>query len=134
MTDIINSSEIIDYICLATYDKKEEVLREVTENDLIFPVAYNRSKIVRLYVMGELMYKNTVTVDIHMDDEKYDVKVIEGRDFTRYSDFENANKSITLSYDTIGFKYLNALPIDILVVSKELSFKDVNINITVKVA
>ena len=57
MTYVINTIESISELALALYDERDETLREVTSDDLVFPVFANKRIIKRLYLIGEFLYK-----------------------------------------------------------------------------
>lgn len=133
MTYVINTVESINELALALYDDRDEVLREVTENDLVFPVFSNKRIIKRLYLIGEFLYKKQITVSVSTDNTQYIAKVVIGREDIRYSDFIEYTNMHSTTYDTSPYKYLNALPVDIYIESLGFSSEDVSIEIDLKV-
>ena len=133
MTFVINSLESIDNLALAYFDEQEEVLKEVTEDDLIFPVFSNKRIIKRLYVIGDLLYNNQITVEVTTDSSQYRAKIAIGRDTLRYSDFDEYTNIQTTTYAQSPYKLLNALPVDIYIESLGVSTEDVGLDIQISV-
>lgn len=134
MSYIINTNESISMMALAVYDERDEVLKEVSEEDLIFTVKANQRSIKRLYLIGDLLYTNSVTVSVTVaDTTQYTAKILAGLEFTRYSDFSDKTNTITINYSTASHKFLNALAVDVLLESKTFSTTDIPISITLGV-
>ena len=134
MTYVINTIESISELALALYDERDETLREVTSNDLVFPVFANKRIIKRLYLIGEFLYKKKITVSVTSSDTKqYITKLVIGREGLRYSDFSEYTNTYTTTYDQCSDKFLNALPVDIFIESVGFSTEDVGIDIDIKV-
>ena len=134
MTYVINTIESISELALALYDERDETLREVTSDDLVFPVFANKRIIKRLYLIGEFLYKKKITVSVTSSDtQQYITKLVIGREGLRYSDFSEYTNTYTTTYDQCSDRFLNALPVDILVVSTGFSTEDVGIDIDIKV-
>ncbi|AND75175.1 hypothetical protein FDH01_gp014 [Acinetobacter phage vB_AbaM_ME3] len=134
MSYVINTNESISTMALAVYDERDEVLKEVSETDLIFTVKANQRNIKRLYLIGDLLYTNSVTISVTVSDTtQYTAKVLAGLEFTRYSDFADKTNTITINYNTASHKFLNALAVDILLESKTFSTTDVPLSITIGV-
>ena len=134
MTYVINTIESISELALALYDERDETLREVTSDDLVFPVFANKRIIKRLYLIGEFLYKKKITVSVTSSDTKqYITKLVIGREGLRYSDFSEYTNTYTTTYDQCSDKFLNALPVDIFIESVGFSTEDVGIDIDIKV-
>lgn len=134
MTYVINTIESISELALALYDERDETLREVTSDDLVFPVFANKRIIKRLYLIGEFLYKKKITVSVTSSDTKqYITKLVIGREGLRYSDFSEYTNTYTTTYDQCSDKFLNALPVDIFIESTGFSTEDVSIDIDIKV-
>ena len=134
MTYVINTIESISELALALYDERDETLREVTSDDLVFPVFANKRIIKRLYLIGEFLYKKNITVSVTSSDTKqYITKLVIGREGLRYSDFSEYTNTYTTTYDQCSDKFLNALPVDIFIESVGFSTEDVGIDIDIKV-
>lgn len=134
MTYVIKTSESIDNLALAVYDERDEILREITEDDLIFPVFFNRRIIKRLYLIGEMIYDKNLTVTINIPSEStnlYTAKIRVGLDKPRYSDFDEFSSTHTVSYSSSNYKFLNALPVDVMIESKDITYADVSVDITI---
>lgn len=130
MSYVIDTNESISALALARYDEKDEVLKEVTIEDLVFTVKANQRSIKRLYIIGDLLYTNSIVVTVTVEDTtQYTAKVLSGLEFTRYSDFSDKTNIVTFAYNTAQHKFLNALSIDVLLESKDFSTVDVPISI-----
>ena len=132
MTNYINTSEVIDNLALTEFDTESESLVEITNESLIIAVPAKRFTIKRFYLIGEMLYNNTISVQVFTGSVNYIAKLLLGsKEFPRYSDFIESEVSST--YDTSNFKFLNALPVDVLIESKHLSQTDCTIDITIGV-
>lgn len=130
MTFVIDTRESIDNLALAIYDEKDEILREVTGDDLVFPVFATSRLIKRFFIIGELLYTNKVTITTtSADDTQYITKIAIGKDNLRYSDFSEYTSTATTTYEGALSKYYNALPVDIYVESLGYSNEDVTIDV-----
>lgn len=132
MTNYINTSEVIDNLALTEFDTESESLVEITNESLIIAVPAKRFTIKRFYLIGEMLYNNTISVQVSTGSVSYIAKLLLGsKEFPRYSDFIESEVSST--YDTSNFKFLNALPVDVLIESKHLSQTDCTIDVTIGV-
>lgn len=132
MTYVINTNESVNELALAIYDDRDEILREVQEDDLVFPVYTGRRLIKRLYLIGELLYDNPVEVKVMVNDPtQYNVKVVIGKDSPRFSDFTEYTDTHSTSYKSSSSKFMNALPVDIYVESLGISSIDVEVSIEI---
>ena len=132
MTNYINTSEVIDNLALTEFDTESESLVEITNESLIIAVPAKRFTIKRFYLIGEMLYNNTISVQVSTGSVNYIAKLLLGsKEFPRYSDFIESEGSST--YDTSNFKFLNALPVDVLIESKHLSQTDCTIDVTIGV-
>ncbi len=132
MTNYINTSEVIDNLALTEFDTESESLVEITNESLIIAVPAKRFTIKRFYLIGEMLYNNRISVQVSTGSVSYIAKLLLGsKEFPRYSDFIESEVSST--YDTSTFKFLNALPVDVLIESKHLSQTDCTIDITIGV-
>lgn len=132
MTYVINTNESVNELALSIYDDKDEILREITGDDLVFPVYTGRRLIKRLYLIGELLYDNPVTVKVTVHDTvQYRAKVVIGKDNPRFSDFVEYTDTATAVYSTSQNKYMNALPVDVYIESLAISVEDVEISIEI---
>ena len=132
MTNYINTSEVIDNLALTEFDTESESLVEITNESLIIAVPAKRFTIKRFYLIGEMLYNNMISVQVSTGSVNYIAKLLLGsKEFPRYSDFIESEVSST--YDTSNFKFLNALPVDVLIESKHMSQTDCTIDITIGV-
>lgn len=133
MTYIVNTKESINELALAIYDEKNEILREITEDDLVISLTAYQRTIQRLYLIGELLYTNTLSVSVATDTSDYTAKVIIGKEDPRLSDFVEYSDRYTTTFKTADFRFLNALPVDVYVESNSFAEQDVGIEITIEV-
>ena len=132
MTNYINTSEVIDNLALTEFDTESESLVEITNESLIIAVPAKRFTIKRFYLIGEMLYNNRISVQVSTGSVSYIAKLLLGsKEFPRYSDFIESEVSST--YDTSNFKFVNVLPVDVLIESKHLSQTDCTIDITIGV-
>ena len=126
MSTLINTNESISDIALAYFDEEEEVLKEITEDNLEFYIFPYGSEYKRLYLIGDLIYTNIIKITATVTDELYEVKLKLIDNFNSNSDFNDATNVI---HCTVTNNYLNAIPIDILVTSTGISYEKINLNI-----
>ena len=131
MTIYMNTSEVVNNLALAELDAETESLKEVTEDSFVVAVSSQRFTIKRYYLIGEMLYNKNLTVAVTTGSEDYTAKVLVGyKEYPRYSDFYDT-MATGISYDTSNYKYLNALPVDILVESRVISQTDCTIEIEI---
>lgn len=117
MNKIIDTNLNISDIALAYYDDIEEVLKEVTEETLYFSVTPFSSQYKRLYLIGDLIYKNIVKISANIyGTSAYTVKLESLEKFTSLMDFEESSNVL---YIESSSNYLNTIPVDILITSHE---------------
>ena len=63
MSEIIKTNENINSIALAYYDEEDEVLKEVNEDNLYFSLSPYSTKYKRLYLIGDLIYRDIIKVE-----------------------------------------------------------------------
>lgn len=130
LESLLNTFENISDIALAYFDEKAEVLREISDQEDYFCVAPFSVQYKRLYIIGDLLYNNTVTISAKLNTEfqdQYEIKLKLGSTYNQVSDFDGASDTISGSYKSIGHKYLNAVPLDVLVTSNNLTEKSTSI-------
>ena len=113
MSTLFKTKENISSIALAYYDEIEEVLKEIDEDNLYFSLQPFRTEYKRLYLIGDLIYSEVVKVSITVP-EGFEVKIKKLDTFDSVSNFDDATNEI---YCTVSNNYLNAIPIDILIIS-----------------
>lgn len=131
MTIYMNTSEVVNNLALTELDAETESLREVTEDSFVIAVSSKRFTIKRYYLIGEMLYKKYITVRVTTGSFDYTARILVGsKEYPRYSDF-NREIHKGVSYDTSNFKYLNALPVDVLVESNRISQTDCTLEIEI---
>ena len=133
MNNFINTSEVIDTLALAEFDVDTESLKEVSSDSFVLAVSSKKFTIKRYYLIGELLYNNNITVKVSTGSPNYTASVLIGyTEFPRYSDFTKDLEEV--SYDTSNYKFLNALPVDVLLESNTLAIRDCHIEIEIGVS
>lgn len=129
MSDIIKTTENISDIALAYFDEVDETLKEINEDNLYFSLSPFSTQYKRLYLIGDLIYKDVikVTASVHQD---YEVKLNLLDSFNSVSDFTEATNIIYCALDN---KHLNSIPLDILVTSKNISYNTVDLEIDITI-
>lgn len=131
MTIYMNTSEVVNNLALTELDTETESLVEVTEDSFVIAVSSKRFTIKRYYLIGEMLYNKNITVKVITGSEDYTAKVLVGyKEYPRYSDFIESTFS-NISYTTSSYKYLNALPVDVLVESNRISQTDCTLEIEI---
>ena len=129
MSEIINTNENINSIALAYYDEEDEVLKEVNEDNLYFSLSPYSTKYKRLYLIGDLIYRDIIKVEALVS-EGYEVKLKLSDAFNNISDFSDSTNRV---YCTLNNTHLNSIPLDILVISTNTSYETVNLEIRITV-
>lgn len=129
MSEIINTNENINSIALAYYDEEDEVLKEVNEDNLYFSLSPYSTKYKRLYLIGDLIYRDIIKVEALVS-EGYEIKLKLLDAFNNISDFSDSTNRV---YCTLNNTHLNSIPLDILVISTNTSYETVNLEIRITV-
>ena len=129
MSEIINTNENINSIALAYYDEEDEVLKEVNEDNLYFSLSPYSTKYKRLYLIGDLIYRDIIKVEALVS-EGYEVKLKLLDAFNNISDFSDSTNRV---YCTLNNTHLNSIPLDVLVISTNTSYETVNLEIRITV-
>ena len=129
MSEIIKTNENINSIALAYYDEEDEVLKEVNEDNLYFSLSPYSTKYKRLYLIGDLIYRDIIKVEALVS-EGYEVKLKLLDAFNNISDFSDSTNRV---YCTLNNTHLNSIPLDILVLSTNTSYETVNLEIRITV-
>ena len=129
MSEIIKTNENINSIALAYYDEEDEVLKEVNEDNLYFSLSPYSTKYKRLYLIGDLIYRDIIKVEALVS-EGYEVKLNLLDAFNNISDFSDSTNRV---YCTLNNTHLNSIPLDILVISTNTSYETVNLEIRITV-
>lgn len=124
---IIKTEENIDSLALAYYDEVNKVLKEVNSDDFYFTLSPFSSEYKRLYIIGDLIYNDVINIYAE-DVEGFSVKITQLDTFNSYTDFDNALSYLTCVYDN---KYLNSIPIDILITSESINEKTIDLKLNI---
>lgn len=134
MSEIIKTNENINSIALAYYDEEDEVLKEVNEDNLYFSLSPYSTKYKRLYLIGDLIYRDIIKVEAFVNSfgeiTNYEVKLNLLDAFNNISDFSDSTNRV---YCTLNNTHLNSIPLDILVISTNTSYETVNLEIRITV-
>ena len=123
MNELLNTIENISTLSLCYLDEVDEYLKEVDETTY-FAISPLSVSYKRLYLMGDYIYKGTVTVSAFLPenfDADYQVKLRLGQDYTDLNDFEEYTNVVSGNYESLTFKYGNAIPIDIMIYSNNIT-------------
>lgn len=130
LESLLNTFENISDIALAFYDEESEVLRELSDQGDYFCVAPFSVQYKRLYIIGDLLYNNSINISAKLNtdfENQYEIKLKLGSEYNQVSDFDGCNDTVSGEYKNTSHKYLNALPLDVLIVSKNLTEKSTSI-------
>lgn len=126
MSEILNTNENISDLALAYFDEVDEVLKEITPDNLYFSISPYSSQYKRLYLIGDLIYKDIIKVSAYIDNDFYEVYVKVLDSFNKISDFE---ESTNYAYCTLTNKHLNSIPVDFLIVSNNICMDTIQLTI-----
>lgn len=119
MNNLIKTNENISTLAIAYYDEVEEVLKEI-DSSLYFALSPLSLSYKRLYLIGDLLYQGNVTITATLPNqfqENYTIKLRLGEIYNNVDDFTNSTNTVTGNYKTVNFKYSNAVPLDVLIYS-----------------
>lgn len=128
MSEIIRTTENISDIALAYFDEVDETLKEINENNLYFSLSPFSTQHKRLYLIGDLIYKDVVRVYAYIGNGDFEVKLSLLDSFTSVADFSDATDNV---YCTLDNTHLNSIPLDILVISNNISYSTVTLEIEI---
>ena len=134
MNELLNTIENISTLSLCYLDEVDEYLKEVDETTY-FAISPLSVSYKRLYLMGDYIYKGTVTVSAFLPenfDADYQVKLRLGQDYTDLNDFEEYTNVVSGNYESLTFKYGNAIPIDIMIYSNNITETHTEVNFILK--
>jgi hypothetical protein len=122
---------LADDIGLMYFNPSTESLKEIDEQSVYIACKSYSYCIKRFYLCGSLLeYSNTITIRTSLNDESlYYCKVIAGLETANYSSFQLSTNQVTLDSSLLGGVYTNAIPVDILVESTNLTEKTIILNI-----
>ena len=123
MNNLIKTNENISTLAIAYYDEVEEVLKEI-DSSLYFALSPLSLSYKRLYLIGDLLYQGNVTITATLPNqfqENYTIKLRLGEIYNNVDDFTNSTNTVTGNYKTVNFKYSNAVPLDVLIYSLNIT-------------
>ena len=130
MSEIIKTNENISELALAFFDETDEMLKEITEDNLYFSLSPYSSQHKRLYLIGDLIYKDVVKITAEVSSGDYEVYVAILDRFNGRSDFSEASNTV---YCTLTNTHLNSIPVDFLIVSTGISTETIQLSINISV-
>ena len=132
MNSLLNTTENVSTLSLCYLDDVDQYLKEV-DNTTYFAVSPLSISYKRLYLIGDYIYKGVVTVVATLPLEfssDYTIKLRLGDVYTNANDFESYSNSISGSYEDLTFKYGNAIPLDVMIYSENITEDHTAINFT----
>lgn len=120
-----------DNIGLMYFNPTTETLKEIDSSSTYITCRAFTYSIKRFYLCGtSLEYTNDITIRVSTSDpDLYTTKVISGGILVNKSHFDTATDELVLDTTTLGAQFTNAIPVDILIESKTLTEKVINLNI-----
>ena len=120
---ILPTNDNTSTLALMYYDPDYGALREIDENDIYLEVAAFESSVRRFYLVGELLDDNQlaykITVRLQTPQRyNYEVRVLAGEINPRLHQFEHTSNVVLTSYSLASNRFANAIPVDILLTSK----------------
>ena len=124
MNALLKTNENIVDIAIAYFDESDEMLKEITQDNLYFALSALSFQYKRLYLIGDLMYTSSIKITaiiVDDPDEEYTIKLNLNKDFNNVADFNDSTNSVSGTFDNQASRYLNAMPLDILISSNNIT-------------
>jgi len=120
-----------DNIGLMYFNPTTETLKEIDSSSTYITCRAFTYSIKRFYLCGTVLeYNNDITIRVSTSDpDLYTAKVISGGILVNKSHFDTATDELVLDTTILGAQFTNAIPVDILIESKTLTEKVINLNI-----
>lgn len=134
MNNLLNTTENISTLCLCYLDEVDEYLKEI-DDSTYFAISPLSVSYKRLYLIGDYIYKGLVTVSASLPDNfesDYEVRLRLGQTYTNVSDFENHTSTVSGNYESLVFKYSNAIPLDVMIYSNNITETHTEVNFILK--
>ena len=131
----LSISNLNSELGLFYFDPNYEALREINQENIEIRCRPYEKVIRRFYICGTLLKDVLIKLNVEVEGIQkhlYDVKVLWGRDNPRPYDFDFALKSVTITYGISENYFANAIPVDILLISKEQTEASVILDISLQ--
>ena len=123
MSTLLNTNENISTLALCYLDEKDEYLKEI-DSSTYFAVSPLSVSYKRLYLVGDYIYKGIVTITATLPssfETDYTVKIKLGEAYDNVEQFDGFNNVATSEYSSLLFKYGNAIPLDVMIYSNNVT-------------
>ena len=130
MSTLLNTNENISTLALCYLDEKDEYLKEI-DSSTYFAVSPLSVSYKRLYLVGDYIYKGIVTITATLPssfETDYTVKIKLGEAYDNVEQFDGFNNVATSEYSSLLFKYGNAIPLDVMIYSNNVTETHTQVN------
>lgn len=130
MSTLLNTNENISTLALCYLDEKDEYLKEI-DSSTYFAVSPLSVSYKRLYLVGDYIYKGVVTITATLPssfETDYIVKIKLGEAYDNVEQFDGFNNVATSEYSSLLFKYGNAIPLDVMIYSNNVTETHTQVN------
>jgi hypothetical protein len=130
LSTLLNTNENISTLALCYLDEKDEYLKEI-DSSTYFAVSPLSVSYKRLYLVGDYIYKGVVTITATLPssfETDYTVKIKLGEAYDNVEQFDGFNNVATSEYSSLLFKYGNAIPLDVMIYSNNVTETHTQVN------
>ena len=130
MSTLLKTNENISTLALCYLDEKDEYLKEI-DSSTYFAVSPLSVSYKRLYLVGDYIYKGVVTITATLPssfETDYTVKIKLGEAYDNVEQFDGFNNVATSEYSSLLFKYGNAIPLDVMIYSNNVTETHTQVN------
>ena len=132
MKKILKTNENISTLAITYLDEVDETLKEISNGGLYFATSPFEAIHKRLYVIGDMLYDSVITISAEVaqyfrDDYTVQLK-LGANDFVS---FEESTNTSTKTLNIVTSTFVNAMPLDVLVTSKNITEKSTKIIFTI---
>ena len=130
MSTLLNTNENISTLALCYLDEKDEYLKEI-DSSTYFAVSPLSVSYKRLYLVGDYIYKGVVTITATLPssfETDYTVKIKLGEAYDSVEEFDGFSNIATSEYSSLLFKYGNAIPLDVMIYSNNVTETHTQVN------
>lgn len=134
MSTLLNTNENISTLALCYLDEKDEYLKEI-DSSTYFAVSPLSVSYKRLYLVGDYIYKGIVTITATLPasfEDEYNVKIKLGEAYDSVEEFDGFSNIATSEYSSLLFKYGNAVPLDVMIYSNNITETHTEVNFILK--
>lgn len=134
MSTLLNTNENISTLALCYLDEKDEYLKEI-DSSTYFAVSPLSVSYKRLYLVGDYIYKGVVTITATLPssfETDYTVKIKLGEAYDNVEQFDGFNNVATSEYSSLLFKYGNAIPLDVMIYSNNVTETHTQVNFFIR--